>query len=474
MMLTTNDYLLLYDNVQKTFKKTMKRLFTNPCSRAETELHSFFINSSKGVVSVFYDKEELSEDVIKDKKLLSNIKFLKSYAQDKTSRNKIIIENYEMDKDSKNKCRIYWVFSSECLDSNYGTLVMRNVFHQLTEYFNRYVIKSNKENEFDVESEIIQKAEASIENYLQGLFAPFNGDMVHCLSGEYYERSECKSNMVFLPHSVTETFAPMDLLYHFDKIAFEFKNIRLIRKLLEITQDDLYLVLGAENNGKEFRVLGICDKETLIRKTKTSDNAVIPCLMVKIKKHMQWDLFLNFSYILTGQNGHYKINRSLQDGYLIKRLTDYFGHRNDNYKRLIKNIKKSTEQPHGTMLVIMYPAAASEEARRLGDYKYGFAESNPHVLTNQIKQFNSIDGSVLMDTNGKVHGIGMILDGLTKKEGKQERGARYNSAKKYIYSDHSDNLILRNKRWNKVMILVVSEDDSVDILPDEGDEDEIL
>lgn len=44
----------------------------------------------------------------------------------------------------------------------------------------------------------------------------------------------------------------------------------------------------------------------------------------------------------------------------------------------------------------------------------------------------NIDGAIFIDTKGKCHAIGMIVDGETIIEGDAGRGARYNSINNYI------------------------------------------
>jgi DisA bacterial checkpoint controller nucleotide-binding len=67
-----------------------------------------------------------------------------------------------------------------------------------------------------------------------------------------------------------------------------------------------------------------------------------------------------------------------------------------------------------------------------------------------------IDGAVLVDPSGFCHGIGVILDGTATSVGDRARGARYNSALKYLAS------------WQDTptVILIVSEDGMIDLHPD--------
>jgi hypothetical protein len=108
------------------------------------------------------------------------------------------------------------------------------------------------------------------------------------------------------------------------------------------------------------------------------------------------------------------------------------------------------EQSHGTILVIS--EAAEEEAMRLKKQSLGIT---PIELTYDIAhRLSGIDGAVLIDPKGICHAIGVILDGMATDDGDLSRGARYNSASRYIASAKSP-----------TMCLVVSEDGYVNLLP---------
>jgi hypothetical protein len=79
----------------------------------------------------------------------------------------------------------------------------------------------------------------------------------------------------------------------------------------------------------------------------------------------------------------------------------------------------------------------------------------PSPLTSTlVRQVTSIDGAVLVDPEGKCHAIGVILDGTAGTFGDRSRGARFNSAARYL----SDAPI-------GTVIILVSEDGMVNLLP---------
>jgi DNA integrity scanning protein DisA with diadenylate cyclase activity len=95
---------------------------------------------------------------------------------------------------------------------------------------------------------------------------------------------------------------------------------------------------------------------------------------------------------------------------------------------------------------------AAEEAQRLSTQA---TLMEPTVLTPaMVEAVTSIDGAVLLDVGGRCHAIGVILDGDVSPLGTRARGARYNSAVRYVQSHRG-----------RALAIVVSEDGTVDIRP---------
>jgi hypothetical protein len=122
-------------------------------------------------------------------------------------------------------------------------------------------------------------------------------------------------------------------------------------------------------------------------------------------------------------------------------------------KRLWRIVETAMEQPHGTMIVVSMVAA--EESARL---ERQCTRVEPVVLgEDMVRRVTSIDGAVLLDAEGRCHAVGAILDGRATADGRAARGARYNSALRYVRDVGSPTLAV-----------VVSEDGRVDVLPGEA------
>jgi DNA integrity scanning protein DisA with diadenylate cyclase activity len=118
--------------------------------------------------------------------------------------------------------------------------------------------------------------------------------------------------------------------------------------------------------------------------------------------------------------------------------------------RLWELVLEATRQKHGTMVVVS--SGASEEAKRLANQA---TVVEPVELTTQIMQvITTIDGAVLIDPSSTCYAIGVILDGLASKKGSPARGARYNSAIRYVETSQYP-----------CIAIVVSEDGSIDLVP---------
>lgn len=112
----------------------------------------------------------------------------------------------------------------------------------------------------------------------------------------------------------------------------------------------------------------------------------------------------------------------------------------------------AADAEHGTMLVVSERAAA--EAARLGSQ--ALTVEPTQLDDSLVRQVTGIDGAVLVDPSGCCHAIGVILDGTAVGEGDRSRGARYNSAVKYLASAGD----------TPTVILLVSEDGMINLLPD--------
>jgi hypothetical protein len=216
---------------------------------------------------------------------------------------------------------------------------------------------------------------------------------------------------------------------------------RKIRKLLEIASRDLSLY----SDGLQILGLG------KIKGQYDEKNQNL--LMINFSGAHKWELVHGSHTMLIVENTNpqlpkLKINRGIFDD-LLKRTFPKISF--ESIERLWNIVNTATTQKHGTLLIIS--SEAEKEAIRL---KNQSTMVEPTLLNDSlIRNVTSIDGATLLDSNGICHSIGVILDGMSTNKGTSERGARYNSAIRYVEN---------NKK--KCIAVIISEDGMIDLYPD--------
>ena len=223
----------------------------------------------------------------------------------------------------------------------------------------------------------------------------------------------------------------------------ELTDYRAVRKLLEMTTPDVHLLADGETVYALGRQIGHYDavREDLFA--------------ISFVTHYAWNL-QHAGHVL--MHAHYGLpglpsTRLSRPGFRqdLKRtfgLTDAA-----KVERLWDVVLEASRQKHGTLLVITTEALA--EADRL---KLQCTLIEPVPLTPLITRLvTSIDGAVLLDPDGYCYSIGVILDGRASGRGDSTRGARYNSAVRYVESSKYP-----------CLAVVVSEDGLVNVITAES------
>ena len=219
-------------------------------------------------------------------------------------------------------------------------------------------------------------------------------------------------------------------------------DYRAVRKLLEMTTPDVHLLADGESVYALGRQIGKYDavREDLF--------------IISFITHYTWELQHDSHVLLRSNYGLPGLpsTRLSRPGFR-RALKHTFG-LTDSHKveRLWEVVLEASRQKHGTLLVITTEALA--EADRL---KLQCTLIEPVPLTPLITRLvTSIDGAVLLDPEGYCYSIGVILDGRASGRGDSTRGARYNSALRYVESSDYP-----------CLAVVVSEDGLVDVITSE-------
>jgi hypothetical protein len=112
-------------------------------------------------------------------------------------------------------------------------------------------------------------------------------------------------------------------------------------------------------------------------------------------------------------------------------------------------LKALLDGDHGALLIVAEDAA--EEAARLSGQ--GMRIEPTKLSSRDLQRSARIDGAILVDPAGTCHAIGVVLDGQANVFGTRSRGARLNSAVRYVIGTPGR------------LALVRSEDGSAELLP---------
>ena len=267
-------------------------------------------------------------------------------------------------------------------------------------------------------------------------------NQVNNISSLYYESNVSKGEIIVIEkrylekkHSNIEKIMLLE-----SKVTL--KNKRLIRKLLEISHKNISLLSDGKFIYGIGRILNKEFKDDLFR--------------FKFKGVYEWEFFYNDKKILKVDYEKIKLpTNKVTYSVFKKRINELFDDMGiKNITKLYSILLGATKQKHGTMLIIS-PNARSETIRLKSQcFRVKAKKLNAEI----IKEITAIDGAVLIDTECYCYGIGAILDGMASSKGDTSRGARYNSAIRYVET------INKNEKYSDCLAIVISEDGYVDLI----------
>jgi DNA integrity scanning protein DisA with diadenylate cyclase activity len=229
----------------------------------------------------------------------------------------------------------------------------------------------------------------------------------------------------------------------------ELRSYRAVRKLLQLAASELCLISDGE------KILG------LGRIKENYEVSQENLFVIRFVRHHVWEVRHGETALMRVSYGEPRLSKNRFNETKFKndilRIFPDISH--EDIKTLSHVAFEASKQKNGTLLVITKEAKA--EADRL---KRHCARISPTKLTSKlVGMVTGIDGAVILDTTGICFAIGAILDGNASRFGTSARGARFNSAIRYVDS-----------REHPCFALVVSEDGTVDFIPDMMPEEESL
>ena len=259
----------------------------------------------------------------------------------------------------------------------------------------------------------------------------------NAIAAARYEGGASEGRLIICQTNHSDIFAKIKL-----KNPIDIYNYRGIRKLLEVSSNQMALLCDI----KSVWGLGI--------PLDTYNPNLENLFEIRFSEHHTWELVHAENIMLRVRYRQPRLPRSRFDRALFcDRVHRLFKIDRATANRLIVAIEAAVKQRHGTMLVIT--PEANQETLRLA------AQSTviePVMVTEEIiSHISSVDGAILISPDGVIHSFGVILDGKSTKNGSSTRGARYNSAIRYIDGERSRNI--------NCLALIVSEDGYVDLYP---------
>lgn len=294
--------------------------------------------------------------------------------------------------------------------------------HPFVKALNYTWISQFKESSYD---NIFRKAASNMNDLLEGIW-----DHTNLLSTLRYEGSRNNGSILF-----TMDKEPT-LLLTLEK-PVPMAHYRQIRKLLQISYKEHNLIIDSNYMAIGY---GYIDGDD-------------PIYRLDFLDHLSWKLYYGSEEFLSCLNLIPLLPTASNNiAMLREKLSETFDGTDFDKELLTQIIEEAKYQKKGTMIVIS--PKAQEEAKRLRTSSLSIEPIQ--FSTFQIKKVTAIDGAIILDTKGYCHSIGCILDGYSNDNGDSSRGARYNSAIRYLNSQKEAN--------TACLIAVISEDRYIDIL----------
>jgi hypothetical protein len=254
-------------------------------------------------------------------------------------------------------------------------------------------------------------------------------DAMNAISATYYEGSAAAGR--FILSGQHETKNVTNGIRFVEPVSL--RDSRRIRKLLELTRGESSLLV-AENG-----VIGLVD--ALVAQSELS---------IDVRGHRHWRVLVGESAICEFKYGVPYLPKPRLDEHEFQELCSRILPKGADVARLWEAARSCMTQSHGTTMVVS--SRADVESQRLSRQS---TLIEPRSLTDrEVAAVSSIDGAILFNHTGICCAVGVILDGLATEKGDPARGARYNSAVRYL-SGHGDGCL----------IVVISEDGDVTLLP---------
>ena len=237
------------------------------------------------------------------------------------------------------------------------------------------------------------------------------------LSSLSYEKEQCYGKVLFVDDF--STISEKNIIKFSEPIIFDEENQRMIRKVLEMQDDSVYVLVDTNDNTIRGIVHSIADD---IKKDR---------FILQFVGHTWWKLQKNDIQIMEYKNGYYCIVRQNEQEKWKNELKSIYTNCDEDVAWAIEVIEAARKQGKGTTLVVLNDG--EQEALRLCKLNRGInvEKFNMRERGNLVKAISAIDGAIMLDYSMHCYAVGVLLDGPAYN-GNISRGARFNSALSYV------------------------------------------
>lgn len=299
--------------------------------------------------------------------------------------------------------------------------------------------------------ELKRKADYLFREKLKQVFE-IDLNIINEIAGTYYESKSSEAVMCF-------SFAEQSdgIVYQLaldENIEFKREDVILNRKMLQMVQPGQCLLYERCHGGSGWKIRGIAKQKEVWDKGIT----------FRMKGHMFWEMEWSGVLVVCYKCGEYVIEQDWRKIEEFKECYKRIFHK-EPVETVIKIVSKAIELKHGSALIFLKEKDMNKKTIDTGVCRYevaaGFKTAQRVPLEpEQLENISAIDGTVLLDEEGKCLKFGMILNTAEQGGGDSKRGSRYNSVYNYIKNCKMQGI--------SAVGLVVSEDKIVNILPEKS------
>jgi hypothetical protein len=271
-------------------------------------------------------------------------------------------------------------------------------------------------------------------------------DKLNKISSLNYEGKAIRGRILFTRKNILNkegSHPNLDILMTF-AARTPLSNFRHVRKLLELSKGDICLISDSES------IYGLGRKRGDYKLSRED------LFEIEFTNYYTWVLLHDSQKLMRVSHEHISLPKAKieYDQFFFKLKQIYPNLDHQKIRTLYLLVMEAIRYNTGT-LIVFTPNAASE-AKRLKNQCFQ-VEAIP-MTKDIIRSVINIDGAILMDLEGICHGIGAILDGMASIRGDTARGARYNSAIRYVET------IGKVDTYSDCVAVVISDDGFIDII----------